>query len=98
MKTMPKILASLLAGFALILALVGCDTAPTPTPIPTATPASPLAGVLDASGFRMRNDWSGLAKFSPTNALYSLTKQSDGSFSGTVDFSVDGQTQAPPTA
>src|SRR5438105_5006399 len=100
MKTMPKTLASLLAGFALILTLFGCDTGlpSTPTPVPTSPPASPLAGVLDVTSFRMRDDWSGLAKFSSTNALYSFTKQSDGTFSGTADFSVDGQTGAPLTA
>jgi hypothetical protein len=90
MKITFRILFGLFAGLTLLVGMLGCDSAPTPTsvPEPTSTAVAPLTDVTSATAFRLRDDWSGLTTVSPITILYSVTKAADGSFAGTGDFSV----------
>jgi hypothetical protein len=94
MKISLRVWLGLFAGLIMLLGVVGCDSAPTPSPVaaPTVTAVAPLTDVTSATAFRLRNDWDGLSAVSPITILYSVTRGADGSFTGTGDFSVAGGT------
>jgi hypothetical protein len=94
MKISQRVWLSLFAGLIMLLGTVGCDSAPTPSPVvePTVTAVAPLSDVAGATAFRLRNDWAGLSTASPITILYSVTKGADESFTGTGEFSIAGGT------
>ena len=94
MKISLRVWLGLFAALIMLLGTMGCDAAPTPSPVAasTVTAVAPLTDVTSATAFRLRNDWAGLSTASPITILYSVTKGTDGSFTGTGDFSVAGGT------